>query len=66
MGAGIWWRRRAPVASGITIAGAGGLYELVVEQAGVVLVAPVLLAFYSIGAYAPLPRAAVGLAVGAR
>jgi signal transduction histidine kinase len=64
MGAGIWWRRRAPVASGVTIAGAGGLYELVVEQAGVVLVAPVLLAFYSIGAYAPLPRAAVGLAVG--
>jgi signal transduction histidine kinase len=64
MGAGIWWRRRAPVASGITIAGAGGVYELVVEQAGVVLVAPVLLAFYSIGAYSPLPRAAVGLAVG--
>jgi len=64
MGAGIWCRRRAPVASGITIAGAGGFYELLVEQAGVVLVAPVLLAFYSIGAYAPLPRAGVGLALG--
>ena len=63
MGAGIWWRRRAPVASGVTIVGAGGLYELVVEQAGVVLLAPGLLAFYSIGAYAPLPRAAVGLVV---
>jgi signal transduction histidine kinase len=64
MGAGIWCRRRAPVASGITIAGAGGFYELLVEQAGVVLVAPVLLAFYSIGAYAPLPRAGVALALG--
>jgi signal transduction histidine kinase len=63
MGAGVWWRRRAPVAAGATIAGAGGLYELVVEQAGVVLLAPGLLAFYSIGAYAPLPRAAVGLAL---
>jgi signal transduction histidine kinase len=61
MGAGIWWRRRAPVAAGVTIAGAGGLYELAVQQAGVVLLAPGLLAFYSIGAYAPLPRAAVGL-----
>jgi signal transduction histidine kinase len=64
IGAGIWWRRRAPVTSGITIAGASGLYELVVEEAGVVLVAPVLLAFYSVGAYAPLPRAAIGLALG--
>jgi signal transduction histidine kinase len=64
MGAGILWRRIAPVACGITITGAGGLYELLVQQAGVVLLAPVLLAFYSIGAYAPLPRAAVGLAVG--
>jgi signal transduction histidine kinase len=63
MGAGIWWRRRAPVAAAVTIAGAGGLYELIVQQAGVVLLAPGLLAFYSIGAYAPLPRAAVGLAL---
>jgi signal transduction histidine kinase len=61
MGAGIWVRRRAPVAAGVTIAGAGGLYELILGQAGVVLLAPALLAFYSIGAYAPLPRAAVGL-----
>jgi signal transduction histidine kinase len=61
MGVGIWMRRRAPVAAGVTVVGAGGLYELVVEQAGVVLLAPALLAFYSIGAYAPLPRAAVGL-----
>jgi signal transduction histidine kinase len=63
MGTGIWWRRRAPVAAGVAIAGAGGLYELVVEPAGVVFLAPLLLAFYSIGAYAPLPRAIVGLAV---
>jgi signal transduction histidine kinase len=63
MGAGIWWRRRAPVAAGVTIAGAGGLYDLAVGQTGVVLLAPVLLAFYSVGAYAPLPRAAVGLAL---
>jgi signal transduction histidine kinase len=64
MGAGIWFRRRAPVTSGITIVGAGGFYELFVEQAGVVLLAPGLLAFYSIGAYAPLPRAGVGLVLG--
>jgi signal transduction histidine kinase len=63
MGAGIWWRRRAPVAAGVTIAGGAGLYELLVERAGVVLLAPGLLAFYSIGAYAPLPRAALGLAL---
>jgi signal transduction histidine kinase len=64
MGAGIWWRRRAPVAAAVTLAGAGGLYDLAVQQTGVVLLAPVLLAFYSIGAYAPLPRAALGLALG--
>lgn len=63
IGAGIWWRRRAPVAAAVAIAGAVGLYELVLQQATVVLVAPLLLAFYSIGAYAPLGRAALGLAL---
>lgn len=63
IGAGIWWRRRAPVAAAVAIAGAVALYEDVVQQAGVVLVAPLLLAFYSVGAYALLGRAAVGLAL---
>lgn len=63
IGAGIWWRRRAPVAAAVAIAGAAGLYELVLQQASVVLVAPLLLAFYSVGAYALLGRAALGLAL---
>jgi signal transduction histidine kinase len=61
MGAAIWWRRRAPVATGLALAVAAVAYELGVRQAGAVLVAPLLIAFYTIGAYAPPRRAAVGL-----
>jgi signal transduction histidine kinase len=63
-GAGVWWRRRAPIAGGLTIAGAAGLYESVADEASVALLAPLLVGFYSIGAYAPMRRAAAGLAAG--
>jgi signal transduction histidine kinase len=61
IGVGISWRRRAPVATGIAIAAAVVTYEFAVRQAGAVLIAPLLIAFYTIGAHAPLRRAAVGL-----
>jgi signal transduction histidine kinase len=49
------------VAAGVAIAAAVAIYELGVRQAGVVLVAPLLVAFYSVGAYTPPRRAVVGL-----
>ncbi|MGH8623322.1 MAG: sensor histidine kinase [Burkholderiales bacterium] len=51
IGVALWWRRRAAIVAGVAVSGSVGLYELVVEEAGTVLIVPYLIAFYSIGAY---------------
>ncbi len=61
VGVGTWFRRRTPLVAGVAVAVAAAVYELAVRQAGAVLLAPLLLGFYGIGAFSPLPRAAVGL-----
>jgi len=51
IGAALFWRRRAAVVVGVTVSGSIALYELVVGEAGTVLIVPYLIAFYSVGAY---------------
>lgn len=53
-------RRRFPVISGVAIAALVAVFEMVGTDASTVLIAPYLVAFYSIGAYAPPPRSVVG------
>ncbi|HET6752617.1 MAG TPA: histidine kinase [Jiangellaceae bacterium] len=60
IGAALFWRRRAAVVVGVTVSGLVGLYELVVGEAGTVLIVPYLIAFYSIGAYTGRRGSVVG------
>ena len=63
----LWVRRRLPVLAGAGVSGFVALHQFVVGEAGTVLIAPLLIAFYSIGAYAGWRGALVGfgLAYGA-
>lgn len=63
----LWVRRRLPIIASGGIGGLVSLYGFVVEEAGTLLIAPLLIAFYSVGAYAGRRRALVGfgLAYGA-
>lgn len=60
IGAALFWRRRAAIVVGVTVSGSVALYELVVREAGTVLIVPYLIAFYSIGAYTERRRSVVG------
>lgn len=60
VGAALWGRRRAPVATGVVISGLVALYQFIVRLTGTALIAPLLIAFYSIGAYAGWRGAIVG------
>jgi signal transduction histidine kinase len=60
IGAALCWRRRAAIVVGVTVSGSIALYELVVREAGTVLIVPYLIAFYSIGAYTGTRRSLVG------
>lgn len=63
----LWVRRRLPVIAGVGVGGLVSLHGFVVEEAGTVPIVPLLIAFYSVGAYAARPRALIGfvLAYGA-
>lgn len=60
VGAALWGRRRAPVVTGVAISGLVALYQFLVRLTGTVLIVPLLIAFYSIGAYAGWQGAIVG------
>jgi signal transduction histidine kinase len=60
IGGALFWRRRAAVVVGVTVSGSVALYELVVREAGTVLIVPYLIAFYSIGAYTGRRRSLAG------
>ena len=54
------WRRRYPVAASVGIATLAGLFEFIGREAGVILIAAYLVAFYSVGAFTELRRAVIG------
>lgn len=59
----LWVRRRFPVLAGAGVAGLVTLYQSVVGSAGTILIVPLLIAFYSIGAYAGRRGAPAGFAL---
>ena len=59
----LFWRRRTPILAGLVVSSSVGLFELIVREAGVVLVVPLLIAFYSIAAYTTPRRALAGFAL---
>jgi signal transduction histidine kinase len=60
IGAALWWRRRAAILVGVTVSGLLFGYELIVREAGTVLIVPYLIAFYSVGAYTERTGSLVG------